>query len=63
MSRRWLVIVIVMLAAVYLAAVNDYWAVLRDTAMYLTLGHRSSRGTGWRSAGSRTGASRPWFRS
>jgi 4-amino-4-deoxy-L-arabinose transferase-like glycosyltransferase len=46
MSRRFAIVVILVLAAVYLAAVNDCWTVHRDTALYLSIGQSLVEGRG-----------------
>jgi 4-amino-4-deoxy-L-arabinose transferase-like glycosyltransferase len=46
MSRRTAIILFVGLSAVYLAAVNDSWAIKPDSALYLSLGRSLTEGRG-----------------
>jgi 4-amino-4-deoxy-L-arabinose transferase-like glycosyltransferase len=55
MSRRWALIFALVVAALYLAAVNDLWGVKRDSALYLGLGQSLATGHGMEFNGGRWG--------
>ncbi len=46
MDRRWTLVLIVVVIVLYLAGMNDQWAALRDSALYLGLGQSLAAGHG-----------------
>ena len=51
MGRRTVILIVATLLALHLAALNDHWAVKRDSGLYLSLGRSVAEGRGMALAG------------